>query len=91
MLRIWALELAQAGITCNAVAPGPIRTELFDAAIPPDMPRTREIVGSIPIGRLGEPEDIANAVAFFLDERSGFITGQTIYVCGGVTLVRGGS
>ena len=55
------------------------------------MPRTQEIIGTVPVGRLGEPEDIANAVAFFLDERSGFVTGQVLYVCGGITLARAGS
>ena len=43
------------------------------------------------LGRIGEPEDVANAAAFFLDQRSGFVTGQVLYVCGGVTLARGGS
>ena len=91
MARVWALELARDGITSNIIAPGPIRTELFERANPPDMPRTRAIVDSVPVGRLGEPEDGANACAFFMDERSGFVTGQTLYVCGGITLARGGS
>lgn len=55
------------------------------------MPRTRQIIDAIPAGRLGEPEDVANAVVFFFDERTGFVTGQVLYVCGGVTLARGGS
>lgn len=91
LTKVWALELAPHGISVNAIAPGPIRTELFERANPADHPRTRQIIDAIPMGRLGEPEDVANAVAFFLDERSGFVTGQVLYVCGGVTLARGGS
>jgi len=91
MTRVWALELAPHGINVNAIAPGPIRTELYERANPPDNPRTRQIVEAIPVGRLGEPEDIAQAVAFFIDDRSAFVTGQVLYVCGGVTLARGGS
>lgn len=91
MARVWALELADAGVTVNAVAPGPIRTEMFESSNPPNMPRTQEIIGSIPVGRIGEPEDIAGAVAYFMDPRAGYVTGQTLYVCGGVTLARGGS
>lgn len=91
MTKVWALEYASMGITCNAIAPGPIQTELFNRANPPEMPRTQEIIGMIPVGRLGQPDDIANAAAFFMDERSGFVTGQVLYVCGGITLARGGS
>lgn len=91
MGRVWALENARDGITVNTIAPGPIRTELFDLANPPDMPRTAEIIDTVPVGRVGSPEDIANAVRFFMGEDSSFITGQTLYVCGGITLARGGS
>ena len=91
MTGVWALEMAEHGITVNAVAPGPIRTALFDAANPPDDPRTKEIIDQVPVGRLGEPEDIANAVSFFMNDQSGFVTGQTLYVCGGVTLARAGN
>ena len=91
LTKVWALELARHGISVNAIAPGPVRTELFERANPVDNPRTQQIIDAIPMGRLGEPDDVANAVAFFLDERSGFVTGQVMYVCGGVTLARGGS
>lgn len=86
MAKVWALELGPHGITANAVGPGPIRTALFEAANPPDTPRTRAIVEAIPVRRMGEPEDVAQAVSFLLDRRSGFVTGQVIYVCGGMTV-----
>lgn len=86
MTRVWSLELGRFGITANAIGPGPIRTELFERANPPDNPRTQAIIDSIPVKRLGMPDDIAQAAAFFLDTRSGFVTGQVLYVCGGMTV-----
>lgn len=86
MTKTWALELGRHGITANAVAPGPIRTALFEAANPPEDPRTKAIIHAIPVRRMGMPEDVAHTVAMLLDERAGFITGQTIYVCGGMTV-----
>ncbi|CAH2783808.1 MAG: Oxidoreductase, short-chain dehydrogenase/reductase family [uncultured Caballeronia sp.] len=86
MTRVWALELGRHGITANAAGPGPIRTELFERANPPDSPRTRAIIESVPVKRVGTPEDIAHAVSYFLDARSDFVTGQVLYVCGGMTV-----
>lgn len=86
MTRTWALELAAQGITVNAVAPGPIATEAFAAANPADSPRTRQIARGVPVQRFGEPAEVAHAVDFFLDSRAGFITGQVLYVCGGITV-----
>lgn len=88
MAKTWALELAGFGITANAVAPGTIETTAFYRNNPPDAPKTRAIIDAIPAGRIGTPDDIANAVSFFLDERSGFVTGQALYVCGGLTVGR---
>ncbi|MDZ7839548.1 MAG: SDR family oxidoreductase [Gammaproteobacteria bacterium] len=85
MTRVWALELGAHGITVNAVGPGPIRTELFDRANPPGAPATRAIVEAVPVGRMGMPEDVAHTVSHLLDARSGFVTGQVLYVCGGMT------
>lgn len=89
MTRTWALELAASGITVNAVGPGPIATELFRQVNPPGSARTKALVSSIPVQRVGTPEDIAHAVAFFLDDRAGFVTGQVLYVCGGLTISAG--
>ena len=80
MTRVWALELGRLGVTANAIGPGPIRTELFDRANPPDAPRTQAIVDAIPVKRMGTPEDVAHATANLLDARSGFVTGQVLYV-----------
>lgn len=83
--RTWALELGRHGITVNAIGPGPIATDLFKRVNPADSPRTKAIIEGVPVGRLGTPADIAHAVAFFADERAGFVTGQVLYVCGGMT------
>jgi NAD(P)-dependent dehydrogenase (short-subunit alcohol dehydrogenase family) len=86
MTRTWALELAPYGVTVNAIGPGPIATELFLSGNPPDSPKTKKILESIPLKRMGEPDDIAHAVASLLDDRAGYITGQVLYVCGGLTV-----
>jgi NAD(P)-dependent dehydrogenase (short-subunit alcohol dehydrogenase family) len=90
MTRTWALELAPDGITVNAVAPGPIGTEAFFANNPVESPQSRRILEGVPVGRLGTPEDVAHAVSFFLDEGSSFVTGQTLFVCGGLSIGIGG-
>jgi len=86
MTRTWAHEQGQYGITVNAIGPGPIATELFMSGNPPDSPKTRQIIETIPVKRMGEPADIAHAVASLVDDRAGFITGQILYVCGGMTV-----
>ena len=53
---------------------------------PPGAPRTEAIIAKVPVERLGTPDDIADAVAFFTSERAGFVTGQVLYVCGGMTI-----
>ncbi|MFR9730114.1 3-oxoacyl-ACP reductase FabG [Saccharopolyspora sp. MS10] len=87
LTKTLAIELGKFGVTANAIAPGFIATDMTKA--------TAERVGAsfedfskaavsvIPVGRAGEPEDIANAASFFLDERSGFVSGQVLYVAGG--------
>ncbi|MYZ43896.1 SDR family NAD(P)-dependent oxidoreductase [Schauerella aestuarii] len=86
MTRTLAMELGGDGITVNAVAPGPIATELFTRSNPEGAPRTQAIINSIVVRRLGTPEDVARAALFFLSPDNGFVTGQTLYVCGGTTL-----
>ncbi|MCD8504267.1 MAG: SDR family oxidoreductase [Burkholderiaceae bacterium] len=86
MTRTWALEEGANGVTVNAIGPGPIATELFISGNPPDSPKTKQIIETIPVKRMGEPADIAHAAASLLDDRAGFITGQILYVCGGMTV-----
>ena len=86
MTKTWALELGAHGITVNAVGPGPIRTELFEAVNPPGDPRTQAIIDRVPVRRLGTPEDVAGAVGYLCSEGAGFVTGQVLYVCGGMTV-----
>ncbi|HSU05934.1 MAG TPA: SDR family oxidoreductase [Acetobacteraceae bacterium] len=83
MMRTWALELGQFGITVNAVAPGPIETDMFHRILPIGDPRIDTLASSIPVRRIGQPDDVARAVMFLADPANGFITGQTLFVCGG--------
>jgi len=85
LTRTWALELAPFGITVNWIGPGLIETEL-GRAVNPDGERTRRLVAAIPLQRVGEPEDVANAVAFFASDDASFVTGQTLFVCGGLSI-----
>jgi 3-oxoacyl-[acyl-carrier protein] reductase len=86
LARTWALELAPDGITVNVVAPGPIKTANFHGEIPEGSPQVDRVIQSIPVKRLGQPEDVARAVMFFADRDAGFITGQVLYVCGGTSV-----
>jgi 3-oxoacyl-[acyl-carrier protein] reductase len=86
MARTWALELAQHQITVNVVAPGPVLTDNFWGIVPKDGELQQKIANGIPVGRVGTVEDIAYAFMFFADPKSSFITGQTLYVCGGASI-----
>jgi 3-oxoacyl-[acyl-carrier protein] reductase len=83
MTRVLCLELAGDGITINAVAPGPVATELFDNGHPIGSPKRQAVIDSIPVKFVGGPQDVARAVSFFLSPDSGYISGQTLFVCGG--------
>ena len=79
-----AREVARAGVTANCVSPGPTDTELF-ASIGGEKLR-EALKKAIPLKRLGQPEDLANAVAFLASDEAAFITGQTVSVSGGLTM-----
>jgi NAD(P)-dependent dehydrogenase (short-subunit alcohol dehydrogenase family) len=76
-----AREVAHRGITVNVVAPSKIDTDMFRAAAPGK--KRQETIRKIPVGRLGTPEDIAEAVAYFTAESAGYTTGQVLVVSGG--------
>jgi NAD(P)-dependent dehydrogenase (short-subunit alcohol dehydrogenase family) len=86
MARTWALETAAHGITVNVVAPGPVETDMFHEVIPQGSPKVDQLARSIPVGRIGRPDDVARAVMFFAAKDSDFITGQALYVCGGASI-----
>jgi len=80
LTRALAQEGARAGITVNAICPGYIATDMVMAV--PEKVR-EAIIGQIPVGRLGEPEEIARCVVFLASDEAGFITGSTISANGG--------
>lgn len=80
LTKVLAKEFAKRGITANAIAPGVIQTSMI-GDIKPDV--LDGYIKQIPIGRLGRPEDVANAVLFFASEESGYVTGQVLPVTGG--------
>ena len=81
MTKVWARELGRKGINVNAIAPGFIATEMVKA-MPENVIKTME--EKTPLGRLGKPEDIANAYLFLASEEASFINGTTLSVDGGI-------
>jgi 3-oxoacyl-[acyl-carrier protein] reductase len=80
LTKVMSKEVARRGITVNAVAPGVIRTSMLDGLKAEVL---AEYEKQIPVGRLGRPEDVANAVLFLASEESSYITGQTLPITGG--------
>jgi 3-oxoacyl-[acyl-carrier protein] reductase len=82
-----AIELGRFGVTVNAVAPGVVATDMLRATAERLGVPFEEFLGEaakdVPVGRVGQPEDIANAVSFFCSDASGFVNGQVLYVAGG--------
>ncbi len=84
LVRSMALELAGAGVRVNAVAPGPIETPMTAEALA-DPERAAALVGQVPLGRLGQPQEIARVIGFLLSDDASFVTGQVVTADGGVT------
>ena len=78
-----AKELASRNIRCNAIAPGFIRTAMTDALDEEIQEKMKEL---IPLGRFGEPEDVANVVLFLASKSSSYVTGQVLSTCGGMVM-----
>lgn len=86
MARTWALELGPLGITVNVVAPGPVLTANFWGIVDKDSPRQEALANSLPVRRLGTVQDVGKALLYFCDPENGFVTGQTLFVCGGASI-----
>mgnify|MGYP000150337241 CR=1 FL=1 len=83
-----AREVARYGITVNCVCPGPSDTPLFRREVAEPHPElARRLLRAIPVGRLGTPQDVAPAVLFLASDEAAYITGQTLSVSGGLTMV----
>jgi NAD(P)-dependent dehydrogenase (short-subunit alcohol dehydrogenase family) len=87
LVRCLAIDYASSGIRVNAVMPGPTDTPLMWANVAPDSrpERERQLACEVPLGRVGQPHEIAAAVAWLLSDEAAFVTGSALYCDGGVT------
>jgi 3-oxoacyl-[acyl-carrier protein] reductase len=83
LTRTLALEVARCGATVNAIAPGFIDTAMTRAMPPAVFQRA---VGAVPLGRAGQPSDVAGVAAFLASDDAAYITGQVLFVCGGYSI-----
>ncbi|MBI3547563.1 MAG: glucose 1-dehydrogenase [Elusimicrobia bacterium] len=83
LTRVWAAELGPKGVTVNAVAPGPVDTDMARAALSDEY--RRQLSARTPLGRIGEPADVADAVAFLASSDARWVTGQVIETAGGIS------
>lgn len=84
LTKTWAREYASRGITVNAVSPGYIDTDMTAAELPEE--RRGDLIKSIPLGRVGRPEDVAAAVAYLAGPAAAYVTGQVLRVNGGLLM-----
>jgi 3-oxoacyl-[acyl-carrier protein] reductase len=84
LTKSWAREYASRGLTVNAVSPGVIDTDMTAAEMPAS--RKEEVLKTIPLGRIGTPEDVAHLVAFLVGPTASYITGQVVRVNGGLLM-----
>jgi NAD(P)-dependent dehydrogenase (short-subunit alcohol dehydrogenase family) len=83
LTKVLAIEWAEKGIRVNAVGPAYVATEMTQRNIAAGNVNEAQIKGRIPLGRLAQPADVADAVSFLLSEKASFITGHSLYVDGG--------
>jgi NAD(P)-dependent dehydrogenase (short-subunit alcohol dehydrogenase family) len=83
MTRAMAVELSPVGIRVNCIAPGFIRTNMSSLALDKDPDRKKKVLSRTPLGRLGRPEEVANAAYFLVSDEASFITGVILPVDGG--------
>ncbi len=84
LTRSAALEAAADGVRVNAIGPGPVQTDMLERVTGHDADAKAAFLATVPIGRAGDPGEIAAAITFLASPGAGFLTGQTVYVDGGM-------